>query len=495
VIAATQQQVCAPINLINNTSFMYLKTAEPPKMKDALKKIISKRVIVILLSALLVVSAFNTYLIFVGIQSNMSTNAVNYDYVLSKDGGNYKLKNMLTGYVAEQAKSASSALNSALSAGKSVYLNSGTYVLTEDIVVSNKLNAKIVGNDDATIVGNGKRIVIYGDNYTSSQNAFISGLTLINATIRVENSFGTTIQNMVFENSTTGIEFANTNTWSEYNKVEDCQFINVTEGIVFRTPVFNVVEGISSQTSQINATGSYASSIIERCSFNLKDFSVGIKVEKLAELSDSQIQDVRFWIGENGRANQTGLLVDGSMYQTLLFGVVFESFASDPIYLFGIDIGDNCDPAPILDGGVSFLGNWTAKVHDSQGIWLSGDGALFKRMDVNVPVGPNNQYGLDEIIQVRPLTIFSFKPKIEVDGSFSNNETITVRVRIEYIDNIISDSVVRTFTNSSSVWLSDDDMMQLFPSQSIIWAVLIDAKTSSSSTDATVKVSGYGTAG
>jgi hypothetical protein len=51
-------------------------------MKDALKKIISKRAIVILLSALLVVSAFNTYLIFVGTQSNMSTNAVNYDYAL-----------------------------------------------------------------------------------------------------------------------------------------------------------------------------------------------------------------------------------------------------------------------------------------------------------------------------------------------------------------------------------------------------------------------------
>jgi len=464
-------------------------------MKNAFRKIISKRAIIILLSAMLVLSAFNTYMIFIGTQSSMSTNPVNYDYVLSKDDGNYKLKNMLTGYVAEQAKSASTALNSALSAGKSVYLNSGTYVLTEDVVISNKLNAKIVSNDDAIIIGNGKKIVIYGDNYTTSQNAFISGLTLINATIRVENSFRTTIQNTVFENTSTGIEFANTNTWSEYNKVEGCQFINVTEGIVFRTPVFNFTEDTKAQGTTINATGSYASTIIERCSFNLIDFSVGIKVEKLAEFSDSQIQDVRFWIGENGRANQTGLYVDGSMFQTLLFGVVFESFTPDPVYLFGIDIGDNCNPAPILDSGVSFLGNWTAKVHDSQGIWLSGDGALFKRVDVKVPVGTNNQYGLNEIIQVRPLTIFSFKPKIEVDGSFSNNETVMVRVRIEYIDNVISDPAIRTFTNSTSVWLSDDDMMQLFPSQNMIWAVLIDAKASSAFTDATVRVSGYGTAG
>ena len=464
-------------------------------MKDALKKIISKRAIVILLSALLVLSVFNTYLIFVGTQSNMSTNAVNYDYVLTQDGGNYKLKNMLTGYVAEQAKSASSALNSALSTGKSVYLNSGTYVLTEDVIVSNKLNAKIVGTDDTTIIGNGKKIIIFGDNYTSSQNAFISGLKLINATIRVENSFRTTIQNIVFENTSTGIEFANTNTWSEYNKVEGCQFINATEGIAFRTPVFNLTQNTELQNPLFNATGSYASSIIERCSFKFRDFSVGIKVEKLAELSDSRIQDVRFWIGENGRSNQTALYVDGSMYQTLLFGVVFESFTSDPIYLFGVDIGNNCNPAPILDGGVSFLGNWTAKVHDSQGIWLSADGALFKRENIDVPVGTNNQYSTIETIQVRPLTIFSFKPKIEVDGSFSNGEIVTVRVRIEFIDNVISDPVIWTFNNSSSVWLSDDDMLQLFPSQNIIWAVLLDAKSSLSSTGTVVTVSGYGAAG
>ncbi len=460
-------------------------------MKDSLKKILSKRAIVIVLVALLILSAFNTYLIFESTRSSMSTNALNYDYVLSKDGGNYKLKNMLTGYVAEQAASASSAINSALNSGKSVYLNPGTYVLTEDVVISNKINAKIEGDNQATVIGNGHKIIVYGTDYTTSQNNLISGLTLINATVRVENSFGTTIQKIIFENTSTGIEFANTNTWSEYNKVEDCQFINATEGIAFRTPVFNLADS----ASPINATGSYSSTIIERCSFNLRDFSVGIKVEKLAELSDSQIQDARFWIAQNERSNQTGLYVDGSMYQTLLIGVVFESFTSDPIYLFGIDIGNNCNPAPILDSGVSFLGNWTAKIHDSQGIWLSANGALFKRENVNVSVGTNNQYGANQTIQVRPLTITSFKPKIAVDGSFSNNETVTVRVRIEYIDNIISNPVEHTFTNSSSVWLSDDDLMQLFPSQDIIWGILFDAKTNAGSTDAVVTVSGYGTAG
>jgi hypothetical protein len=450
-------------------------------MKDALKRIPFKRLIVIVLVALLVMSAFNTYLIFEGNRSSMSTNTVNYDYVLSQNGNTYKLKNMLTGYVADEPTSASSAINSAFTTGKSVYLNSGTYVLTDDVLVSNKVNAKIV-SDSATIMGYGHKIIVYGDDHTTSRNVLISGLTIINATIRVENSFATTISNIIFENTSTGIEFANTKTWTEYNKIEDCQFINATEGIAFRTPFGN-------------ATGSYASSIIDRVSFNLRDFSVGIKVEKLAEFSDSQLQAVRFWLGENGRANQTGLLVDGSMFQTLLFGVVFESFTFDPVYLFGIDLGGNCDPAPILDGGVSFLGNWTAKVHNPFGIWLSAVGSVFNRNNDTVPVGTNNQYGENISIQCRPLKIFSFKPQITVAGSFGNNEVVTVRVRIEYIDNVISNPVVRTFANSSSVWLTDDEMLALFPSQSVIWAILVDAKSSMGSTDAVVTVSGYGTAG
>ncbi len=449
-------------------------------MQATLKRLLTKRAILLVLVALLVLSLFNTYFIFESTRTSLSSSPVSYDYALSQVGNSYRLKNMLTGAVSEV--SVSDAINSALNTGNSIYLNSGTYVLNDDIIVKNKINAKIVGNDQAIILGNDNRILIVGDDYSTSQNVLISGLTLINATIRVENSFGTTIKNVNFINATTGIEFANTNTWTEYSKVEDCQFINIAEGIAFRTPTGN-------------GTGSYSSSQIERVSFKLTDFSIGIKVEKLAEFSDSQVQNVRFWIGENGRANQTGLLVDGSMYQTQLFGVVFESFTDQPVYLFGIDIGPNCDPAPTLASGVSFLGNWTAKVHDELGIWLSSVGAAFKRENIDVPVGTSNQYGENVSIYMRPLTIFSFKPKIQVDGSFPNNETVTVRIRIEFIDNVISSPVVRSFTSSGGVWLNDDEIMQLFPSQDIIWAILVDAKTTASSSSASVKVSGYGTAG
>jgi hypothetical protein len=431
----------------------------------------------------LLLSAFNTYLIFGGIQSANRTNVVNYDYVLSKDGDNYQLKNVMTGYVAQQSGGASAAINAAMSDGKSIYLNPGTYDLNEDVAIINKLNAKLV-SDGATVNGNGKKIIIVGDNYTQSQYGKISGLTLLNATVRVENSFATTITDTKFVNCTTAIEFANTDTWSEYNKVEDCQFINVTEGIAFRTPT---------STPTRNGTGSYASSQIERCMFNLKDNSVGVNVEPLAELSDSQIQDVRFWTGEIGHTNQTALRVYGSMFQTLLFGVVFESFTSDPIEMYAIDLGPTCDPAPILSGGVSFLGNWTARVHTPYQTWVSSVGSIFDRENVAVAVGTNGQFGEPLRIQCRPLTMFSFKPKFDV--SFSGEQTVTVRIRIEYIDNVMSPSVTRTFTNSSAVWLSDDEILRLFPSQNVSWEILVDAKTTASSTDASVKVSGYGTAG
>jgi len=451
-------------------------------MKFALKRLLSMRLVIVVLVALLALSAFNTYLLWQGTNSN-NADVLNYDFVLSQNGNSYRLKNMLTGYISAETPNASDAFKSALIQGKSIYLNAGTYTLDSDILINNKANAKII-SDGATINGNGKKIIIRGDNYTTSKYATISGLTLINTTIRVENSFGTTISNTIIENTTTGIEFANTNTWSEYNKVENCQFVNFTEGIAFRTPVNDSI-----------ATGSYSSSEIERCSFNLQDFSVGIKVEPLAELSDSQIQDVRFWGGEGGRANQTALEVDGSMYQTLLFGVVFESFTTDPIYMFAIDLGQTCNPAPILDSGVNFLGNWTAKVHNPFGVWISGVGSVFKSEDANVPVGLNGQFGENKSIQFRPLRIFSFNPKFEVTGSFSNNETVTVRIRLEYLDNTISSGVSRTFTSSGALWLSDDEIMQLFPSQSIIWTIWVDAKSSSSSNDAIVKVSGYGSAG
>ena len=440
---------------------------------------VSKRVLALILVIALALSALNTYLIF-DLRRALEGDAQDstYDFVVFQDGDLYKAKNQASGVVDFTSSDASEVINGALAEGKTVYIKAGSYALRSDVQMYNKENAKIV-SDGARIIGNGKKLIIKGDNYTASQSNLLSGLTVINGTVRIENSFGTTVSNMQFVDCSTALEVATSATWSEGTKIEDSRFINSTTAIVFRTPTGN-------------GTGSYASSQIRRCFFNLLDNSVGIVVEELAELSDSQLQDVRMWMGENGFTNnQTGLLVDGSMHQTLLSGVVFESFTDYPTDLFAISLGETSITPPIL-AGVSFLGNWTAKVHNPFSKWISGVGAVFKQENLNIPIGLSGQYGTTRDIHLRPDTISSFKPKIQVQGSFANNETITVRFRLEFVDNIISASVEKSFSNSTTLWLSDDDMLRLFPSQSVIWTILVDAKASTASTDATVQVSVYG---
>ena len=105
---------------------MYFKMLEHSKMKVNSKITISKRVIVILLVALLALSAFNTYMIFERPSSPANSGALSYDFVISQSGNNYQLKNMLTGSTTSVSGSASSAINTAFSQGNSVYLNPGT---------------------------------------------------------------------------------------------------------------------------------------------------------------------------------------------------------------------------------------------------------------------------------------------------------------------------------------------------------------------------------
>jgi len=221
---------------------------------------------------------------------------------------------------------------------------------------------------------------------------------------------------------------------------------------------------------------------------------VGINVERNAEYSDSQLLNSRLWLGENGESNQTGLLVDGTMFQTLISGVVFESFAAKPASLYAVVFGKNAVTPPTFDGGVSFLGNWSARIYNPYGKWISGLGSVFRIENVNIPIGLSNQYGATEIIHERPLTISSFKPKIHVAGNFANGETVTVRLRLEFLDNAVSGSVEKSFISSATIWLSDDDLMELFPSQNVIWAILVDAKSNSAATNVTVQIDVYGAA-
>src|SRR4030042_1756420 len=245
---------------------------------------ISKRLLALILVIALALSALNTYLIF-DLRRALEGAAQDstYDFVVFQDGDLYKAKNQASGVVDFTSGDAAEVINGALAEGKTVYIKAGSYALRSDVHIYNKENAKIV-SDGGRIIGNGKKLIIKGDNYTASQNNLLSGLTVINGTVRIENSFGTTVSNMLFEDCSTAIELANSATWSEGTRIEDSRFINSTSAIVFRTPTGN-------------GTGSYASSEIRRCFFNLLDNSVGIVVERLAGLSDRRPQDITTWVG------------------------------------------------------------------------------------------------------------------------------------------------------------------------------------------------------
>jgi hypothetical protein len=449
-----------------------------------MKVVLSGRVVSVVLIIVLLATVLNTYLVinvFTKVNDVGQTDSSGFAYVVTQSGSSVTVRNTLTKEITSGFASTAIAINYALSDGSTVFLK-GTFDLSADLLIYNKWNAKLVG-DNAVINANGCSIIVRGDDYTCSKYPLVSGLTLNNGTLRIENTFGATITNMLFKDSCVGLEFVNDNTWTEGSKVENCHFVNCREGIAFRTP-----KGV--------ATGSYESTDISRCWFNQPDNSIAINVERKAELSCSQLQNLRIWIGEYGyNVNQTGLRMAGSMSQTMLIGVVFESFSPTPNGLFGIDVLNTAYTPPILGSDVSFLGDWTAAIHNPHGIWISGAGSsIFSRKDMPLHIGLNGKFGEPLTINPTPLKIVSFKPKVVVDGSFKSNEKVTVRIRLSLIDGTYTE-VVKTFTSNAVLWLSDDDLLELFPSQNIITAIVIDATTNLGDTGVNVGVSGYGISG
>ena len=168
-----------------------------------MKLALSKRVLVIICVVAILLSAFNTYLLLdrtsvLQEQLSQLQNYSTYDYVIFQDDGLVKAGNGASGTIDFSSVQASLVLNQAIAEGNSVYIKSGNYTLSTDVQAINKKNARIV-SDGATIIGNGNKLIIKGDNYTISQNNLVSGLTIINGTLRIENSFGTTMSNMALK--------------------------------------------------------------------------------------------------------------------------------------------------------------------------------------------------------------------------------------------------------------------------------------------------------
>ncbi|MCW4009841.1 MAG: hypothetical protein NWF05_04390 [Candidatus Bathyarchaeota archaeon] len=414
-----------------------------------------------------------------------------YDYIIYSSPGNddfYVAQNGQTGEVDFNSTDAAQVINSALENGNSVFVKSGIYILGSDVICYNKKNLMLDG-EGATLKCTHHKIIIRGSTYLASQNNRVSGFIVANGGVRIENSARTTITNMIFESCEVGVELVNTNTWSECTKIDDSHFITCTEGIAFRTP-------------SPGATGSYGNAAISRCYFNLRDNSIAITVERGAEFTDGQMQNVRIWIcGYSAQQyNQTGLKISGSLFQTVMEGVVFESFAygnlsDSEVYAVYIDTNYQ---TPILQAGITFLGPWTNIIYNPTNSEVQGEGlgVAFKQENITIPVSASSNY-LNEptVIQVAPSTITNFKALLMVNGDFSQNETITVRFRLGFVDKDVaagSGIVEKTFTSSSSLWLSDDDLLRLMPLKDMVRSILVDAKVDSDSADATVQVSVFG---
>jgi len=451
------------------------------KMINAMKYTLSKKALSIIMIVIIFAVAINSYLIIdLNNALKNATHGSKFNYIIFKQDNIYKAKNQINNQIDYESTNASLVLNQAIATSNTIFVEEGEYHLSSDIIISNKNNL-IFYSDKAKIFGYGNKLIIFGEDYLNSQYNQLIGFEFFNTTVRIENSFATTISDIIFKNCTTALEVANTNTWSEATKIVDSHFINCTEAIVFKTPINS-------------ASGSYASSEIKRCFFNIPDNALGIEIENLEEFSDCQIQTIRLWMGEYGETNQIGILVNGSMFQTLLWGVVFESFADTPSDLYAMSIAENTDPAPILSEGISFLGNWTAKIHNPYNIWIPGTGGVFKEKDLSINIGLNDVFSIPTSFHIRPLRITGFKPKIQVLGRFENNEIITVKLRLLFIDNTYSSkSVQKTFVNPGSLWLTDDDLLILLPSQNIIWAIEIEAKSNLSNSNAIVLFNVYGT--
>jgi hypothetical protein len=178
--------------------------------------------------------------------------------------------------------------------------------------------------------------------------------------------------------------------------------------------------------------------------------------------------------------------------------VVFESFAKGSLknaQIYGVKMDLTNYGAPFLESGVSFLGGWTGRISNDYSNWILSGGSIFKRENVVVPVNPFDFSGQATVIQMSPATISGFKPKVTVQGNFSFNETVTVRFRLEFVDNVVTNDAVaveKIFKGSGFLWLGDEDLLQLFPSQNMIYAILVDAKVSSVESDAFVRVDLYG---
>jgi hypothetical protein len=437
------------------------------------------RYAVVFVAAVIISSLFwnlNQFLLF----RNLSY-VEDYDYVVYLDDKEIKVKSGVTGQIDFVSEDFSQLMNFTVKRDNlKIFIKAADYNVSNPVLFKNVKSLKLVSNG-ARLHLNGNFLMVKGESWDNSKHNSIEGLTIINGSVILENCFMTTIKDCTFINSEEGVVLSNTNGWTECTKIEDCYFVNVRRGIIFKSP-------------SENGTSSYANTEIKRCYFELGiENSVGMHIEPLSNFNEGLIQNVRFWMGEDGY-NQTGILLEGSMLNTLMQDIVFESFADSPQSIYGIKLGPDCEP-PIFGQGLIFCGNLTSSIYNPYGKWLYGAGGSFKVEDVSVPLGLNNDYGVyREIGLVRHLSLPASisNVKVRLEGEFSPGEVVTVRFRLKFIDNAFSKEVIVNFNQTETVWLNYDDILVMWPSRNIIASLIVDAKTTMNYSTVNILVSVYG---
>jgi len=383
----------------------------------------------------------------------------------------YYVKSGLTGNEEFETTKFSEALQYALDNGKVVIMPSGSYDLNSDVIFDSKSNV-ILDGQGAVLNLNNFAISFVSDNYDKNSNNQIRNFVIRNGTFKLENSFRATFENIIFEDCESAIEVSNTNTWSEATKLENIYWENCQTALTFKTPTGNAI-------------GSYENTALDRCYINIfKDNSVGIMVEKDAQVSNSQWTNMRIWMHANETQTQTGLHLEGAMSDTILSDVIFESFGDGTIY--GIYLGQYSTTGFSLGAGTSFLGDgFEAKIKNPYNKWIYGDPSVLKEER-------QLQFDEPEIIHRYPLTIGSFDAFIKIEN-LGASEEVTVKIKLNFIDDA-SNSISLPFSDNQTYWLTEDDFYKLYPNQNVIWNIEAIAQTNLLDSQAKVSIGVRGAA-
>ena len=399
-----------------------------------------------------------------------------YDFLLFSRSNNapttYIVKSGLTSNDVFETTEFSMALTYAFDHGEVVIITRGNYALDSNLILDSKSNVILDGQGSILNLNNNS-ISFKSDHYIKNNNNQIRNFIVRNGTFKLENSFRATFENMIFEDCESAIEISNTNTWSEATKLENVYWGNCKSALIFKTPT-------------TNATGSYENTALDRCYMNLTlNNSVGIMVEKNAEVSNSLWTNVRIWLHGKGEEIQTGLYLNGAMADTNLNDVIFESFGNGKNY--GIYIGAESTTGISVGDGTSFLGDFEARIANPEGRWINGV-VQFKHPESQL------EFGIPTIIHRNPHTISSFDAFIKIEN-LSVNEEVTVQIKLNFIDHTSQSIILGPFMDNATqpYWLTKQDLYDLYPSQNVIWNIEVTARTNVPRSLTIVNIGVFGT--